>query len=524
MRSITWLRAAASVGLVASIAGSVACGPSDDCNDLGTCGPYDGAGGSSSSGPGTGGTSGNGGDGGGGGTPVGCVPSEAPDAVKDDCGVFVSSSQGDDMGAGSKAKPFKSIGAALAAGKAKRIYVCAEATPYKEALAITADVEIYGGLDCANAWKYDAAKPSALAGAANAPAVRVDGAVSVRLEDLSITAPTATSPGKDSVALWANGADLVLARVALSAGDGAPGDAGEDGGAQDPVDSAMNGTQGAPAGSVPGNVLGGTNNCGAPLAAGAGGLGGNKTAVDKSGASGGPGDGGMGGPGGPGQILVPPFDCGNGTNGGGGANGGPGGGGKGLGELTESGVIGRDGQAGMTGTNGKSGGGGGGSAATATVHGAGGGGGGAGGCAGKSGGGGKAGGSSIALVAVGGTLSLDTVTLKVGKGAVGGKGGAGQFGQTGGQPGPGGGDGGLGPAPGCSGGGGGKGGAGGNAGGGAGGHAIGLAHAGTRVTGSPTVMLGGAMAGDGGDGGDNGLPPGAGGKGEAGKMAEVQPL
>jgi hypothetical protein len=74
----------------------------------------------------------------------------------------------------------------------------------------------------------------------------------------------------------------------------------------------------------------------------------------------------------------------------------------------------------------------------------------------------------------------------------------------------------------CPGGKGGNGGNGGNAGGGAGGHAIGLAHAGTIVTGAPRVMLGAAMAGMGGPGGDNGT--GAGGTGEAGTMIDVQPF
>src|SRR5262245_19171435 len=113
MRSMNWLRATTVLGVFGSALTGVACGPREDCNDLGTCGPYDGAGASSSSGPGTGGQSGTGGEGGGGGPPAGCIPSEASGPVEDTCGVFVSSSMGDDGNAGSKAKLFKTIKARL---------------------------------------------------------------------------------------------------------------------------------------------------------------------------------------------------------------------------------------------------------------------------------------------------------------------------------------------------------------------------------------------------------------------------
>jgi hypothetical protein len=74
----------------------------------------------------------------------------------------------------------------------------------------------------------------------------------------------------------------------------------------------------------------------------------------------------------------------------------------------------------------------------------------------------------------------------------------------------------------CAGGKGGAGGTGGNAGGGAGGHAIGLAHVGASLTGTPTVTLDAAIPGMGGLGGDNGLEPGA--AGEVGTLAEVQEM
>ena len=67
-----------------------------------------------------------------------CVPSEAEGPVDDTCGIFVSSSLGDDGNTGTtKDKPFKTIGAALMANKGKPIYVCAETDAYNESITVT---------------------------------------------------------------------------------------------------------------------------------------------------------------------------------------------------------------------------------------------------------------------------------------------------------------------------------------------------------------------------------------------------
>src|SRR5262249_10607936 len=61
--------------------------------------------------------------------PPPCIPREAMDPIGDDCGVFVSSSLGaDGEDRGAKAKPFKTLTAAIAKAKAKsmRVYACAE--------------------------------------------------------------------------------------------------------------------------------------------------------------------------------------------------------------------------------------------------------------------------------------------------------------------------------------------------------------------------------------------------------------
>ena len=61
-----------------------------------------------------------------------CVPSDAKAAIGSDCGVFVSSSTGDDANVGSQAKPFKSIERALGSANGRPVYACAE--DFSEAL------------------------------------------------------------------------------------------------------------------------------------------------------------------------------------------------------------------------------------------------------------------------------------------------------------------------------------------------------------------------------------------------------
>jgi hypothetical protein len=112
------------------------------CADLDTCeqGLCGGGGGTASTtstgahgGGGTGGEAGNGG-----GLPTACVPSElgAGEAPADACGVFVSSTRGDDgTGTGTKAAPYATLGKALEAG-AGVIYACTDG--FDEAVTLPA--------------------------------------------------------------------------------------------------------------------------------------------------------------------------------------------------------------------------------------------------------------------------------------------------------------------------------------------------------------------------------------------------
>lgn len=414
-----------------------------------------------------------------GGTPASCIPSDSAIPVAESCGVFVSSSVGvDDQAAdrGGKAKPFKSISAALMKAGVERVYVCAES--FSESVVVSSAVELYGAVDCLKSWTYDPSKKTTLTAAEDQiPLTLGSAAGSATVEDFAITSAAAKATGGSSIAVLANGATASLTRCELTSGDAEAGGAGVDGGPQEA--QAQAGIAGDAAGLVGTSSAGGIGgtNATCALTAGDGGKGGAIMSGD--GSDGIQGDGNMGGAKGTGQTSM--AACSNGANGELGVVPPVGAGASGTGTLSAKGYQGADGDVGQDGGNGKSGGGGGGSKASATIHGGGGGGGGAGGCGGKHGTGGKAGGSSIALASVGAKVTLAECKLSTGKGGTGGKGGDGQFGQLGGKVGDAGtGTGGVSDA--CNGGKGGSGGNGGNGGGGLGGHALGIAVTGAAPT------------------------------------------
>lgn len=426
---------------------------------------------SSSSSGGTGGDDG--------GPPPGCIPSENVDAVSDTCGVFVSSSQGDDGNAGSKATPLKTIGAALALAKGKPVYVCGES--FAESVSVSADATLYGGLDCANGWVYDAAKKTQVNASADAVALTISKATTnVQVFDFAITSATAAKDGGSSIAVLVAQAAASFTRCDVVAGDGKAGAPGAAFASAAQAGSTGNKGNDACSASfvVPGLEV--TNACsdGQSIS----GQGGNGST--NSGGPGGAGSPGAAMNGGVGQDLNNPV-CTDGTKGDDGAAGNPGLGATGLGTIAANGYTGVSGGEGTPGHVAQGGGGGGGSKGETTASvcpmgkggGASGGSGGSGGCGGQGGKGGAFGGASLALVSIDATLSFTSVTLKAGNGGNGGDGGNGQSGGDGGTPGPGGtGSGAL--KPGCAGGVGGKGGSGGKGGGGTGGHSIAIAFTG----------------------------------------------
>jgi hypothetical protein len=460
-----------------------------------------------------------------------CVPSENASPVGENCGVFVSSSRGDDGHAGTPSAPVKTLARAVevATATAKPVYACAEA--FAEEVTLPVGSVLYGGLDCANEWRYvGATMKTSLAPEADVAAVSQitlvlsGGVAKTRIEDIAVTAPDATLAGGSSIAALVDGGSAEFVRCELTAGNGMPGATGETPsesvGPSDSNNLAIRGKDGAAAcqGDANGNPggAGAANMVCMTAVGGTGGVG--KETLGEAGTDGQPvpnpnPDGwGLGGAG------AGAAQCKRGDDGLLGADGASGVGASTStpGMLSSAGFVGAEGVAGTDGTPGQGGGGGGGAKGKAGCNGASGGGGGAGGCGGRGGRGGQGGGPSIALASVGANVLLQDVKLLTGNGGDGGEGGEGQNGAIGGF----GGGGGLGTSgtlAACAGGQGGQGGFGGKGGGGRGGPSVGIA-----FTGPAPVREGGSIKlgtpGKGGTGAD------AAGMGADGAAAETMEM
>ncbi|WP_437953843.1 PGRS family protein [Sorangium sp. So ce296] len=474
---------------------------------------------------------------------AGCVPSEEANAVEDRCGVFVAAS-GDDARAGTKEEPVKTLSEAIAraADKGGGVYACAE--KFAEAIDVPAGVMIFGGLDCANGWRWigEEKKTIVAPGVEAIPLTLARGEGTTRIEDVEAVAPDAQAKGGSSIAVLAYGSTAELERCALVAGNAADGADGDNAPSEAPerapsgsngVDacSDLDGTEGPDATLSGGAQV--VNECGVELSIGGSGGDGNIN----NGAGGVAGQTGVEGQAGAGEppSMNESWSCGaipnDPTKGGGsaGANGssGPAGAGaSGLGTLSATGYIGVPGEDGTPGKPGQGGGGGGGAkgglvcAGGISGAGASGGSGGAGGCGGLPGLGGRPGGASIALASVDANVTLIDCTLTAGHGGNGGKGGNLQPGASGGL----GGQGGVGfggSSDGCAGGQGGKGGNGGPGGGGLGGPSIAIAFRGGSVKQEGKTTLAPSAPGKGGLGGSNNAAMNAGADGVAAAEQEL---
>ena len=444
--------------------------------------------------------------------PPGCDDVKAPlknpeKCFTDDVWAFVSATGGNDANPGTKEKPFKTVGKALAGSKL--LVVACEGT-YGEGLKIERTVSLYGGVDCGFT---KAGNATTLEGGSAVGLTVSQGLVT--LNGVSVTAKAGAVPGESSIGILVQtGATLTATGGTVTSGAGAEGGAGTTTSnydvALDPSDPKIKGNNGS--GNTGGAVQACANLCvETPSVAIEGGKGGN-------------GDTTGGSPGGDGKTVVagseafgkggtyqtvPVPSCGNGVLGvaGRAANGGAG--------ATSPGSVeggkwqASRGAAGETARPGQGGGGGSGGMSAAV---GGGGGGGCGGCGGGKGQGGQSGGSSFGVLSLGGTVTLENMTVKAGAGGKGGQGGAGQTGQSGGLAG-------LQAAAGigCPGGSGGQGGQGGGGGGGAGGHSVAVAYSGTKPTQKSVTAEAAPAAAKGGDpgatgGGATAATPGADGK------------
>ena len=166
-------------------------------------------------------------DGGTGGSmPAGCDPTTIKGAVADTCGVFVSSSKGNDgTGKGTKEQPYQTIGKALAKAGGKPVYACGEG--FTEAVTVSAGVTIYGALGCSGQWFYDAANKTTLTAPADAvPLTLASTAGGTTIHDFAITAADAMMAGGSSIAVLADGVATSFVRVDITSGKGQDGAAG----------------------------------------------------------------------------------------------------------------------------------------------------------------------------------------------------------------------------------------------------------------------------------------------------------
>jgi len=453
-------------------------------------------------------------NGGAGGAAPGCDPTQSPadDAcvVSDEVGIFVSPDGDDGTGEGTRAAPYATLGKGIeeAAAAGKRVYACATSEAYTETLGLDADasgVELWGGFDCAS-WEYSTTQRARLEGGPTA--VTINGATGMEWHDFEIEAAAATEPGQSSVGMFVVGAEMVLERVALIAGQGSDGAAGSlTPFTGYPTASELEGGDGTE--STPGiGCRSTTLSCPAGGAPGEGGDGGR---ADDN------GDDGIDGkpdtlPGGDGGTVE---ECLSDTGGHSGATPTTTNDGRGataLGTLSASGWEPAPGNDGQPGEPGQGGGGG------ASVDNAGGGGGGGcGGCGGNGALAGSGGGASIALLMVGAQVELVGCTLTTSDAGDGGAGVAGEAGQDGGTRGTGAGNA-------CNGGRGGAGQDGGASGGGAGGISVGIVYTGTEPTrdAATTAAITVGMEGQGGEAVSSGKPNTAGRVGVSLTVLNVQ--
>lgn len=424
-------------------------------------------------------------------------PKEHPECVDDRVGSFVDGTSGDDANDGTKAKPFKTIAAALAKSP-KRVFVCGGT--YAEALVVSGPVRIDGGFTC-DTWQWSASK-TLVAPAGGEPAVTIKDTDGVVIGDLEMTSRDAVAPGESSIAVFVSKSKVSFRRSTIVAGSGKAGADGANGAGAGTHDVSPNGN--AASGIFGGAAKTCTCSSGGTTT---GGMGANA-----------PGSGVMtGNPGLSGMPLIPANPPG--ANGAGGVVLSSGGAQVGCNNAEPNGT-GNNGadaaplppapapektmtvsasgitpSAGADGANGNPGQGGGGGRSYERFAG---GSGGCGGCGGFGGKGGGGGGSSIGIFSFESTVSLTETNVRTDAGGNGGRGGVGAPGSAGG----------FGGAPAdtaafgtCEGGRGGNGGAGAAGAGGAGGSSIGILHVGPAPIQDATSRVVPGTAGAGGAGG-----------------------
>ncbi|WP_437487735.1 hypothetical protein WME75_07415 [Sorangium sp. So ce1014] len=430
-----------------------------------------------------------------------CLEGLAALRVQAGCGVFASTTQGDDSNPGTMERPVRTLARAaeLAPRARGRIFACSE--PFLAGFRLPSGIDLWGGFQCWGQWRHTTDNLGGLL-ATIGGARRRDALITVvaaqgdgevvgdgvsTIVEVHLLAEVPPDASLDVVAMRLEpGAVVEVLRSKIETGHAQRGVDGVDWGLMNP--QAPHGETGAI----------GKDACSAATVAGAPAVRSVCGDLVSTGGKGGDGTPDRGGDGDDGKPLPIPNPgnagaggvgakdgarCKDGLDGERGAPGAPGAGGQG-GRLTAAGWEGVPGEQGGAGAPGQGGGGGGGArggrsaCGNAALGGASGGSGGGGGCGGQGGYGGGGGGSNIAIFAhPGSKVTLRETSVVTGWGGAGGRGGEGQDGGAGPQGGPSGSRADTLSEYACRGGYGGWGGKGGYGGGGSGGPSIGIAYA-----------------------------------------------
>lgn len=426
--------------------------------------------------------------------------------------LYVSATTGNDLGAGTQQRPFRTIAAALAAADSGTVLLLAGGT-YVEAVVLESNVSLMGGYD-PDSWKRDtAAFPTTIG----------DSGMTIKAAQVSHVVLDGLHLGnllsrQYPVVLVDSSTDITIRGTTISALEGRHGYDGWS--SPDYPDTAVAGDRGTAGATCPPDVTGGAGGYSQGYGGSAGGHGGKGGLA--GGYAGAPGGGTGGGGAGAGGAAFATGSAGKtptsvGAAGANGASGASFGSFKpNIGYSTASGGDGEEGAAGVGG----GGGGGGGGNAFLIQCGGGGGGGGQGGPGGYRGFGGGGGAASIAVaVTRGSQLDVDHSLIITAGGGDAGAGGSAQPGGVGGQGGAGGAAS-VGTGAGGKGGNGGRGGAGGVGGGGGGGPSIGVLVMGNSTF-TPTAVV--YQIGPRGAGGISPAPASTGARGDSASVKTIQP-
>ena len=182
-----------------------------------------------------------------------CPADPATGDVGAECGIWVSTSLGQDSFPGTQGQPVQTLThtLALANGSSKRVYACGGI--YEEAVSVPSGVSMFVWFDCMHGWLYTGTSNRAriLAGPGEIALTVLGGDEQSLAGDLVVRSADAVKPGDSSIAvLVREHVHGSLKRADVFAGDGADGADGEDGGHDGNAADGLPGNDGSSACTV----------------------------------------------------------------------------------------------------------------------------------------------------------------------------------------------------------------------------------------------------------------------------------